>query len=109
MQLSRLKQFAVITGAMARELITGGNGKITAVSYVDKATRTEKQVRCKAVVVAGADFDPDGLLAYCREHLASYKCPASVTVVDDLPRNATGKVLKRQLREPFWAGREATI
>ncbi len=63
----------------------------------------------KAVVVAGADFDPDGLLAYCREHLASYKCPASVTVVDDLPRNATGKVLKRQLREPFWAGREATI
>ncbi|HEX4725706.1 MAG TPA: long-chain-fatty-acid--CoA ligase [Pseudonocardiaceae bacterium] len=65
----------------------------------------------KAVVVpvAGASFDPDGLLAYCREHLASYKCPRSVTVVAELPRNATGKVLKRQLREPFWADREAAI
>src|SRR5215467_4819963 len=41
----------VITGAMARELITDASGKVTAVSYVDAATRTEKQVRCRAVVV----------------------------------------------------------
>jgi acyl-CoA synthetase (AMP-forming)/AMP-acid ligase II len=61
------------------------------------------------VPVADTDFDPAGLLAYCREHLASYKCPASVSVVAELPRNATGKVLKRQLREPFWADRPAAI
>src|SRR5689334_22461744 len=47
-------RLTMITGAMARELITDGSGKVTAVSYVDKATRTEKQVRCKAVVVAAS-------------------------------------------------------
>src|SRR6476646_3603163 len=54
-------KLTVITGAMARELITG-NGKITAVSYVDKATRTEKQVRCKAVVVAASACESARLL-----------------------------------------------
>jgi choline dehydrogenase-like flavoprotein len=44
----------VITGAMARELVTDSSGKVTAVSYVDKATRTEKQIRCRAVVVAAS-------------------------------------------------------
>jgi acyl-CoA synthetase (AMP-forming)/AMP-acid ligase II len=65
----------------------------------------------KAVVVPvpGKEIDVDALLAYCREHLAGFKCPASVTIVSDLPRNATGKVLKRQLREPFWAGRERAV
>jgi acyl-CoA synthetase (AMP-forming)/AMP-acid ligase II len=64
-----------------------------------------------AVVVAapGTSVDPDALLAHCREHLASFKCPRSVSVVGELPRNATGKVLKRELRAPFWAGRETTI
>jgi acyl-CoA synthetase (AMP-forming)/AMP-acid ligase II len=65
----------------------------------------------KAVVVAArsADVDPDALIAYCREHLAAYKCPKTVDVVDELPRNLTGKVLKKQLREPYWQGRERTI
>jgi acyl-CoA synthetase (AMP-forming)/AMP-acid ligase II len=64
-----------------------------------------------AIVVPapGASVDPDALLAYCREHLASFKCPRSVSVVGELPRNATGKVLKRTLREPFWEGRDTTI
>ena len=43
-------RLTMITGAMARELITDSSGKVTAVSYVDKATRTEKQIRCRAVV-----------------------------------------------------------
>jgi acyl-CoA synthetase (AMP-forming)/AMP-acid ligase II len=65
----------------------------------------------KAVVVAaqGADVDPDALIAYCREHLAVYKCPKTVDVVDELPRNLTGKILKKQLREPYWQGRERRI
>jgi acyl-CoA synthetase (AMP-forming)/AMP-acid ligase II len=58
----------------------------------------------KAIVVPkpGVEFDGDALLAFARRHLAGFKVPKSVTVVADLPRNATGKVLKRQLREPFW-------
>src|SRR5438128_11544487 len=55
-------RLTVITGAMARELVTGGNGRITAVSYVDKATRSEKQVRCKAVVVAASACESARLL-----------------------------------------------
>jgi acyl-CoA synthetase (AMP-forming)/AMP-acid ligase II len=37
------------------------------------------------------------LIAFCREHLADYKCPRVVTFMDALPRNPTGKVLKHQL------------
>jgi choline dehydrogenase-like flavoprotein len=52
----------VFTGAMARELITDASGKVTAVSYVDKATRTEKQIRCRAVVVAASACESARLL-----------------------------------------------
>ena len=43
------------------------------------------------------------LIAYCRDHLAHYKCPVSIDFVDDLPRLPTGKLLKRDLRERYWA------
>ncbi len=46
----------------------------------------------------------DELIAYCREHLANYKVPRVVRIVDELPRNATGKVLKSALREQVTAG-----
>jgi acyl-CoA synthetase (AMP-forming)/AMP-acid ligase II len=65
----------------------------------------------KAVVVPapGAELSAAGVIAFCRARLAHYQCPASVDFVEDLPRNATGKVLKRALREPYWAGRERAI
>jgi acyl-CoA synthetase (AMP-forming)/AMP-acid ligase II len=65
----------------------------------------------KAVVVAapGATVDEAALLAYCREHLASFKCPKSVDVVDELPRNPTGKILKKDLRKPYWEGKERQV
>ncbi|MGH0029816.1 MAG: long-chain-fatty-acid--CoA ligase [Myxococcota bacterium] len=60
----------------------------------------------KAIVVpaAGADFTDDDLIAYCRERLAHYKCPTSVDRVEALPRNPSGKILKTELREPYWKG-----
>jgi acyl-CoA synthetase (AMP-forming)/AMP-acid ligase II len=42
------------------------------------------------------------LIAYCRAHLAHYKCPVSVDFADELPRLPTGKLLKRQLRDQYW-------
>lgn len=64
----------------------------------------------KAVVVQAEDeLDVDAVIAYCREQLAHYKCPTSVDVVSELPRNPSGKLLKRELRRPFWAGRERGI
>jgi acyl-CoA synthetase (AMP-forming)/AMP-acid ligase II len=65
----------------------------------------------KAVVVPapGSTIDAEALIAYCREHLAAFKCPASVDVIAELPRNLTGKVLKKELRAPYWEGRDRTI
>ena len=54
-------------------------------------------------------LDEAGLLAFCRERLAHYKCPTSVDWVEALPRNPTGKILKRELREPYWAGRDRRV
>ena len=58
--------------------------------------------------VPGAEIDPDRLIAFCREHLAGYKCPRRVEIRDVLPRNAAGK-LKPQLRRPYWEGRDRRV
>lgn len=55
----------------------------------------------KAVVVTvdGASLDADAVRSFCRERLAGYKVPKSMTFVDELPRNAAGKVQREQLRD----------
>ena len=53
---------------------------------------------------AGADVDDDELIDHCRARLAGYKKPSAVVFVDELPRNAAGKVLKRRLRESVDVG-----
>lgn len=50
---------------------------------------------------AGADLDVDGVLGHCREHLAGFKTPKYVYFVDSLPKNPSGKLLKRVLRDQF--------
>jgi choline dehydrogenase-like flavoprotein len=52
----------LITNAMARELITDSEGKVTAVSYIDKATRTERQVKCRTVILAASCCESTRLL-----------------------------------------------
>lgn len=49
------------------------------------------------------------LIGFCREHLATFKCPRSVDIIAALPRNPTGKILKRDLRKPFWDGRDRAV
>ena len=65
----------------------------------------------KAIVSPKADetIDPDELIAFTRERLATYKCPRSVDVLDELPRNATGKLLKKVLRAPYWEGQTRNV
>jgi acyl-CoA synthetase (AMP-forming)/AMP-acid ligase II len=62
----------------------------------------------KAVVALEGEASEDELIAFARERLARYKCPRTVDVVDALPRNPTGKILKKDLRQPHWeaAGRK---
>jgi acyl-CoA synthetase (AMP-forming)/AMP-acid ligase II len=47
----------------------------------------------------GATVDEDAIKAYVRDNLARYKVPREVVFLDELPRNPTGKILKRELRE----------
>ena len=65
----------------------------------------------KAVVVLRPDasVEPNELVGWCRERLAGYKVPKTVDVVAELPRNPTGKILKRELRKPYWEGRERQV
>jgi long-chain acyl-CoA synthetase len=58
----------------------------------------------KAIVVAAPGTAPTEaeLIAFARTRLAGYKLPKSIDFVTELPRNPSGKLLKRQLREPYW-------
>jgi len=58
----------------------------------------------KAVVELspGQEVSPEELIAWCKERLAGYKCPRSVDIMEVLPRNPTGKLLKKDLRKPYW-------
>jgi long-chain acyl-CoA synthetase len=60
----------------------------------------------KALVVfrPGMHATEDDLIVHCKTQIAGYKCPQSVDVLDVLPKSASGKVLKRELREPYWQG-----
>ncbi len=60
-------------------------------------------VHAVVVLEPGHDLSAEAVTAYAREHLASYKIPRSVTFADELPRTGSGKVLKRELRAPFWS------
>ena len=65
----------------------------------------------KAVVVAqpGHDVDADDVIAFARKSLAPYKVPKSVDVIAQMPRNASGKILRRELRAPYWEGEERQV
>jgi acyl-CoA synthetase (AMP-forming)/AMP-acid ligase II len=66
-------------------------------------------VHATVVLAPGSALTADQITAFGREHLASYKVPRSVDFLDELPRTGSGKILKRQLRAPFWAGRSAQV
>jgi long-chain acyl-CoA synthetase len=65
----------------------------------------------KALVVKKEGTDPtsESIIAFAKERIASYKCPTSVDWIDALPRNPSGKILKRELRTPYWEGRERNV
>ena len=75
----------------------------------DKWGETPKAVIVRAPDEAGSTLTEADVIAFCRERLAAFKCPTSVDWVDALPRNPSGKILKKDLREPFWVGRERRV
>ena len=65
----------------------------------------------KAIVVPkpGAAQDAASIIAWARERIAGYKAPRSVDFVAAIPRNLTGKILRRELRLPYWQGRDRMV
>jgi long-chain acyl-CoA synthetase len=65
----------------------------------------------KAVVQLkpGAQASADDIIDFCRTRVADYKRPRSVDFVDEVPRNPSGKLLKREIRAPYWEGRERRV
>jgi long-chain acyl-CoA synthetase len=65
----------------------------------------------KAMVVRkpGTAPTPDDIIAFARSRIANFKVPKSVDFIEALPRNASGKILRRELREPFWAGKARRV
>jgi fatty-acyl-CoA synthase len=66
-------------------------------------------VKAIVIVKPGASQNADGIIAWARERVAGYKIPKSVDFVTAIPRNASGKILRRELRKPYWEGRERMV
>lgn len=65
----------------------------------------------KACIVPkpGMEIDEGDVIAWTRERLAGFKVPKSIDVIPLMPRNASGKILRRELRAPYWEGRERLV
>lgn len=57
-----------------------------------------ENVKAYVSLATGSQVEPDDLIAFCRARLSTYKCPRLVEIVDDLPKTASGKILRRELR-----------
>ena len=55
------------------------------------------------------EVSEEELIAYCKERIGGVKSPKSIEFIAELPRSATGKVLKRKLRDKYWSGRQRKI
>ena len=111
----------LFTNAMARELITDASGKVSAVSYIDKNTRTEKQIRCRTVVLAASACEsarlllnskssrhPDGLanssgvVGRNLTDSVGYSLNAHIPALDGLPRHNSDGMGGMHVYVPWW-------
>jgi len=66
-------------------------------------------VKACVVLKPGAQASAAEIIEFLRARIAHYKCPKSIDFLEAIPRNPTGKILKRVLREPYWKGRERRV
>jgi long-chain acyl-CoA synthetase len=90
------------------EGVLGAHPSVRDVAVIGVPDRDLGETLRALVVPADPAPEAEELSTWCRERLASYKCPKTYEFVDTLPRNAMGKVDKRALRRPYWES-ERTI
>jgi len=68
-----------------------------------------EEVKACCVAKPGMEIEAGDVIAYARERIAAFKAPKSIDIIDEMPRNASGKILRRQLRDPYWEGRDRQV
>ena len=71
--------------------------------------RWGERVHAVVALRAGHSLALDALRDHCRSLIADFKCPRSLDFIGELPRSGAGKVLKRELREPYWADADRRV
>jgi acyl-CoA synthetase (AMP-forming)/AMP-acid ligase II len=66
-------------------------------------------VKAVCVPKPGATIDPESIIGWSRERIAGFKVPKTVDIIPALPRNASGKILRKDLRAPYWEGYERQV
>jgi acyl-CoA synthetase (AMP-forming)/AMP-acid ligase II len=116
--LTDRRDFMIVSGGVNIYPQEAENLLVTHPEVLDAAVfgvpNAEMGEEVKGVVqpIEWADAGPDlerELLAFCREHLAHYKCPVSIDFDRELPRQPTGKLYKRLLRDRYWGDRASRI
>jgi acyl-CoA synthetase (AMP-forming)/AMP-acid ligase II len=65
-----------------------------------------ERVHAVIILKEGQQATAEEIMGFCKQNLARYKAPKSVEFVPALPKNPQGKILKRELREKYWKGKE---
>jgi acyl-CoA synthetase (AMP-forming)/AMP-acid ligase II len=66
-------------------------------------------VRAAVSLRVDATATPEELIVFCKQRLARFKVPKAIDLLDELPKTAVGKILRRALREPYWKGQERDV
>jgi fatty-acyl-CoA synthase len=85
--------------AEVEDLISGHPEVVEATALGVEDKEWGARLRAFVVKAEGATIDEDAIKTYVKDHLARYKVPREVVFLDELPRNPTGKILKRELRD----------
>ncbi len=95
--------------AEVERVIAGLEEVSEAVVVGTPSERWGEAVKAVVVVRPGFELDADRVVDVCRRNLASYKKPVEVEFVDHLPKGSTGKILRRELRDREWSGKERRV
>ena len=68
-----------------------------------------EEVKACIVCKPGCEIDAEDIINYTRERVAAYKAPKSIDFIPEMPRNPSGKILRRELRAPYWKGQERQV
>lgn len=110
----RIKDVVIVAGenvypAEIEQALAEHPGVVEAAVVGRPDERWGEAVHAFVVAAPGADLTPRQLNLFLRSRIAGFKTPTGYDFIDRLPRNPTGKVLRRVLREPLWAGRERQV